>query len=330
MLESLGLTIVVTREYEHLVLALAAPGGRSTVTYFSLPHPNGLAASPAGTIAVASTRNPNAVYEFAPADGVLMPVCADFYPGGLYLHDLAYVGRRLHANAVGMNAVVRLDGGGAFTPVWWPKSIDRDGSPDFSRNYLQLNSIAPASSLSRSFFTASAAAPGRRRPGHLDFPVDGRGVVFSGATREPVATGLTRPHSARLRDGVVWVANSGYGEVGFVDSGRFEAVARLPGWTRGLCFVGTTAFVGVSRVIPRFRAYAPGLDVDRSRCGVFAIDVESGEPVASIEWPGGNQLFAIEALPARTTDGLPFRATARSSDAAARLFYDFSIGGKGV
>ena len=36
----------------------------------------------------------------------------------------------------------------------------------------------------------------------------------------------------------------------------------LPGWTRGLWFHGSTAFVGASRVIPRFSNYAPGFDVD--------------------------------------------------------------------
>ena len=47
--------------------------------------------------------------------------------------------------------------------------------------------------------------PSARRPGHLNFPVDGRGVIFSGRTRDVVATGLTRPHSARLHEGTITV-----------------------------------------------------------------------------------------------------------------------------
>jgi hypothetical protein len=122
----------------------------------------------------------------------------------------------------------------------------------------------------------------RRRPGHLNFPVDRRGVIFSGATREPIVEGLTRPHSARLRDGVIWIDNSGYGELGRVVDGTFEPVVRLPGWTRGLSFAGDIAFVGTSRVIPRFRRYAPGLDEARSECGIHAIDVHSGKIQGSL------------------------------------------------
>ncbi len=89
-------------------------------------------------------------------------------------------------------------------------------------------------------------------------------MIFSGATREPIARGLTRPHSARLYEHRIWVDNSGYGHVGYVDAGEFHSVAALPGWTRGLCFRNGIAFVGTSRILPRFSKYAPGLEVDSS------------------------------------------------------------------
>jgi len=38
------------------------------------------------------------------AEGVLIPLQSRFYPGALYIHDLALIGGRLHANAVGENA----------------------------------------------------------------------------------------------------------------------------------------------------------------------------------------------------------------------------------
>src|SRR5262249_51130660 len=152
------------------------------------------------------------------------------------------------------------------------RSIERkSGGPDFGRNHIQLNSIAAGATVRDSFFSASVAAPGRRRPGHLDFAVDGRGVIFSGRTREPICVGLTRPHSARLHRGRVWIDNSGYGEVGYADQGHFKAIARLPGWTRGLCFVRDVAFVGTSRVIPKFARYAPGVKASEAMCGVHAV-----------------------------------------------------------
>ena len=116
----------------------------------------------------------------------------------------------------------------------------------------------------------------------------------------------------------------GYGTVVACDDGGFADVARLPGWTRGLCRIGDHAVVGTSRIIPRFRQYAPGLDPDRCVCGLHMVEIATGRIVASLVWPAGNQIFAIEALPAGFADGLPFaapRQAAQSSAAERTLFY---------
>jgi uncharacterized protein (TIGR03032 family) len=339
LLDERAITLLVTREYEHLVMGFTVAGGSPLATFMRVPHPSGLVADRArGIVHLASTRNPNQIFAFAPVEGTharrngtaprppacpLVPLHARFYPGSLYLHDLALIGGVLHANAVGQNAIVRLAAGLSCEPIWWPRAIEVDGTPDFTRNYLQLNSIAAGPDLAGSYFTASSAAISARRPGHRNYPVDGRGVVFEGATREPIAGGLTRPHSARLRDGAIWLDNSGYGEVGVIADGRFEAVTRLQGWTRGLVFHDDVAFVGLSRVIPRFRQYAPGLAVERSSCGIVALEVESGAEIARITWPSGNQVFGIDWLPRATTHGFPFTARRRSSPAPERLFYSF-------
>ncbi len=346
VLAELGVTLLVTREYEHLVMAMRATGAGPEITYMPMPHPSGLAVdSSSGVVHVASTRNPNQVYDLTPVTGVvarsdvavrepegrpLVPVGSRFYPGSLYLHDLALVGGELLATAVGQNAVVRLGGGGKAERLWWPRSIEREGAPIFDRNVLQLNSIAAGPDLAGCYFSASAERPSARRPGHRNFPVDRRGVLFSGATREPLARGLTRPHSARLHRGRVWVDDSGYGELIAIDPerGDQETVARLPGWTRGLCFAGKVAIAGTSRVIPRFRQYAPGLEVETSECGLHAVDAESGRLLGSLIWPWGNQIFAVEPAPSGWTSGLPFNARGRRAGQREKeLFYAFATGG---
>lgn len=344
-----GITLLVTREYEHLVMAMAPAASRGgSVSYMRVPHPSGLAIDrQRNTVHLASTRNPNQVFDLQPVAGMLarkdarparwdrssaplVPVRSRFYPGCLYLHDLAMIGGALHANAVAHNAVIRFDAEGSYRHVWWPRCIERQGKPVLGCNYLQLNSIAAGDRLSTSYFSASADHMSRRRPGHLNFPVDRRGVIFSGATREPEIRGLTRPHSARLHRNAVWVANSGYGELGFGRDGKLEVAARLPGWTRGLCFCGNVAFVGTSRVIPKYRCYAPGVDVADSQCGVHAVDTVSGKVLGSILWPWGNQIFAIDWLPRKTTGG--FLATVKKVPDPRnmqRFFYAFSFQQKG-
>lgn len=335
-------TLLISREYEHLLIAATVVQGAPRLTHFRLPHPSGITVNRnSGVVHVASTRNPNQVYDFKAVDSVvdrpdvggtevglrpLIPARSAFYPGYLYMHDLAIVGTRLYANSVGQNAVVRLESDGRFTRAWWPRAIETEEGPYFDRNHLQLNSIAAGRTLRDSFFSASTDRMSRRRPGHKNFPVDRRGVIFSGETREVAVRGLTRPHSARLWEGRVWVDNSGYGQVGWGEDGRFRPAFDLPGWTRGLCFHGDLAFVGTSRVIPQFSQYAPGLSVDDSTCAVHALHLPTGRVLGSLHWPNGNQIFAIEWIPSRWSSGFPFgyRSRARAEREKA-LFYGFSM-----
>ncbi len=339
VLDRCGITLLVTREYEHLVMAMRATAQKGHLSFMVLPHPSGIAIDRERTVVhIASTRNPNQIYDLVPVTGFrdrfdcvpiksereLVPIRSRFLPGCLYLHDLSMIGIELFANAVGENAIIQVADDGRITRAWWPQCIENDGAPLFGRNYLQLNSIAAGADLQTSYFSASASRIPRWPPGHLKFPVNKTGVVFSGATREPVVRGLTRPHSARLNQGVLWVDNSGYGELGFANGGEFQPVARLPGWTRGLCFHGDVAFVGTSRVIPRFRCYAPGLDVDTSLCGVHAVEISTGKVLGSVTWPCGNQIFAIDWLRRDETRGFPWTISRRQPARIKRLFYAFS------
>lgn len=338
-LAACDVTLLVTREYEHLVMALNAGGARPVITYLPLPHPSGLTVDRArGIVHLASTRNPNQVIDLAPVTGLLprldvkveplrdrplVPVRSRFFPGCLYLHDMAMIGSELHAAAVGQNAVVRLGDGAGAERVWWPRCIETESGPLFGRNHIQLNSIAAGANLATSYFSASADRITARRPGQRNFPVDRRGVVFSGATREPIARGLTRPHSARLSGGKIWVDDSGYGGLSVVEGRRCLTVARLAGWTRGLCFCGSIAFVGTSRVLPRFRQYAPGLDADACVCGVHAVETASGNVLGSLVWPLGNQVFAVDWVPTPFASGFPFMAGRRASAREKKFFYAF-------
>ncbi len=336
VLAECGITLLVTREYENIVMAMQAT---DRISYLSLPHPSGLVVDRRRMVVhIASTRNPNQIFDLVPIAGMsdrldvlpsrteneLIPIRSRVFPGCLYVHDLAIISEHLYSNAVGENAVVRLDNDARVERVWWPKCIETKNGPIFGRNHIQLNSIAPGKELADSYFSASSSKVMRYRPGHLRFPVDKRGVLFSGATREPYAQGLTRPHSARLHHGTVWVGNSGYGELGFAEAGWFQPFVKLPGWTRGLAFHGDIAFVGTSRVIPRFKCYAPGLSVDTSICAVHAVDMRTATIRGSLSWKWGNQIFAIDWLPRDVTSGFPWLVDRKRPTRIKRLFYAFN------
>jgi uncharacterized protein (TIGR03032 family) len=110
------------------------------------------------------------------------------------------------------------------------------------------------------------------------------------------------PHSPRWHHGRLWVLNSGAGGIGTVDlaSGRYEEVAQLPGFTRGLSFYGPLAFVGLSQV--RESAVFSGIPlVDRLKdrnCGVWVVDLRTGDTVAFVRFEEAVQeIFAVEVLP---------------------------------
>src|SRR5439155_22931970 len=101
-----------------------------------------------------------------------------------------------------------------------------------------------------------------------------------------IARGLSMPHSPRWYSGRLWVLESGAGSLSVVDeaTGQLSHVALLPGFTRGLDFVGPYAFVGLSQV--RESAVFSGipitdrLPVEERGCGLSVVDVRSGETVS--------------------------------------------------
>jgi hypothetical protein len=84
-------------------------------------------------------------------------------------------------------------------------------------------------------------------------------------------------------------------------------------------------FVSTSRVLERFRNYAPGLDVATSRCAVHALDARSGALLGRLEWPAGDQVFALDWVDAAFSTGLPYRYAKGARDDASPIFYLFDV-----
>jgi uncharacterized protein (TIGR03032 family) len=133
------------------------------------------------------------------------------------------------------------------------------------------------------------------------------------ATGEAITRGLSMPHPPRWYNGRLWVCESGAGTLGFIDpnSGPYEPIIALPGFTRGLDFAGgyppdgrALAFVGLSQV--RESAVFSGipnterLDARERSCGVSVIDLVSGRMVGLLRFESAVQeTFAVTVLPGR-------------------------------
>jgi uncharacterized protein (TIGR03032 family) len=135
------------------------------------------------------------------------------------------------------------------------------------------------------------------------------GVVIDVDSGEVLARGLSMPHSPRWYSGRLWVCESGAGTFGYVDmsTGKYEAIAETPGFTRGVEFAGPFAFVGLSQV--RESAVFSGIAItDRlaaheRTCGVCVIDLRSGQVVGLLRFETAVQeVFAVTVLGRRFPD----------------------------
>jgi uncharacterized protein (TIGR03032 family) len=120
-----------------------------------------------------------------------------------------------------------------------------------------------------------------------------------------VLRGLSMPHSPRWHNGRLWLHNSGTGEFGWVDlsAGRFEPICFLPGYLRGLDFVGDFAVVGLSK--PRRNKEFNGLELEERlaakkavpHCAVVVVDLRSGDAVHWLRMDGAvEELYDVAIL----------------------------------
>lgn len=130
------------------------------------------------------------------------------------------------------------------------------------------------------------------------------GVIVEIATNRIVTEGLSMPHSPRWHDGRLWVLQSGLGTLSTVDvaTGAVTQVAELPGFTRGLAFIGRYALVGLSQVRESVFSGLPITSkADERNCGVWVVDTQTGAIVGLLRFRGAVQeIFDVQVLPGAT------------------------------
>jgi uncharacterized protein (TIGR03032 family) len=127
------------------------------------------------------------------------------------------------------------------------------------------------------------------------------GILMEVPSGAILLRGLSMPHSPRWHLGQLWLLESGTGSIGTVDlsAGRYEPIAEVPGFTRGLDFYGNLAFIGLSQV--RESAVFSGIPLTERlterTCGVWVVDVVTGRTVAFLKFEDAVQeIFAVQVL----------------------------------
>lgn len=303
LLRRLNCSLAVTT-YQAGKLVLVRPEGDGLNTHYrTFDRPMGMAVA-GGRLAVGCGIQ---VWEFASVPAVAAKVepagsCDGCYlprrshvTGDIDIHEMAFAadGQLWFVNTR-FSCLCTLDPTCSFVPRWRPPWVSGLAPED----RCHLNGLCLVDGRPK-YVTALGTADTKQgwRPTRAR-----GGVLVDVPTNRAVVGGLSMPHSPRVYGGRLWLLESGDGSLGWVDpaAGAYHKLAEVPGFTRGLGFAGRVGFVGLSQV--RESATFAGLPLtDRLTdrvCGVYAVDLDSGDILAFLHFTGGvREVFAVQVLP---------------------------------
>ena len=320
VLKQLGISVLVTTYQAGKLVLLRADGDKVNTHFRDLARPMGLAAD-STRLAVGAAQEIRQYRNMAPVSRRLEPTGrhdACYLPrsvhvtGDIDIHEMAWTSPKPSVPGGGwqgdgelwfvntrFSCLCTLNGVHSFVPRWRPPFITALAPED--RCHLNGLGLAPDDhgQLAVRYVTALAATDTPQ--GWRAHKKDG-GIVMEVPSGAVLARGLSMPHSPRWVRDRLWLLESGKGGLGVLNlsSGRYECLAELPGFTRGLDFYEHLAFVGLSQV--RESAVFSGIPIaERAlaerNCGVWVVDVRSGQTVAFLRFEDAVQeVFAVQVL----------------------------------
>jgi uncharacterized protein (TIGR03032 family) len=215
------------------------------------------------------------------------------YTGDISIHDLAWGGQELWIVNTRFSCLCTLSNNYNFLPQWQPEFISAIAPED----RCHLNGMAMVNGMPK-----YVTVLGRTNiPGGWREEKSHGGCILEVPSSKVITEGLSMPHSPRLARGVLWVLNSGKGELITVDpnSGKQEVILELPGYTRGLVIVGKYAFVGLSKI--RETAIFGNLPIgdrfDDLKCGIAVVDLQAREMISCLEFKSGvDEIFDLQTV----------------------------------
>ena len=304
LLEALGTSLVVSTYQAGKLVLVRNDEGQLNTHFCGFASPMGLAYEPQTRAMAVGTRHqvwtfrdhPRVTDKLDPPgkhDAVFLPRDIHF-SGDIRIHEIGWIGGEIWAVNTRFSCLCTFDRDSSFVPRWRPPFITAYAAED--RCHLNGMAIQDGRVRLVTFLAQTDTAGGWR-----DHKNSG-GCLWDVVGDRLLVSGLCMPHSPRYHDGRVWILESGIGAISTLDesTGKLVEVARLPGFTRGLSFVGPYAFVGLSQI--RESAIFGGIPIAENSqercCGVWVVDTRSGATVAFIRFEGVVQeIFAVEALP---------------------------------
>jgi uncharacterized protein (TIGR03032 family) len=303
LLGELGCSLLITAYQAGKLIVARNDGGVLNTHFRTFPKPMGLAADRRG-FALGSAREVQQYVNMPAVTRKLDPP---------EKHDACYLPRNRHVtgdidihemdwDAEGalwcvntrFSCLCTLDQPNSFVPRWRPAFVSALTPED----RCHLNGLGMRDGRPR-YVTALGESDSVQ--GWRERKANG-GVLIDLESGETLCRGLSMPHSPRWYGDRLWVLESGNGSLATVDlgTGRLETLAQVPGFTRGLDFLGPFAFIGLSQV--RESALFSGIPLterlQERTCGVWVVDIRNTRVVAFLRFEAAVQeIFAVKVLP---------------------------------
>ncbi|MDN5923392.1 MAG: TIGR03032 family protein, partial [Xanthomonadales bacterium] len=304
LLRQLGVSLAVST-YQAGQMILLRDQGESLNTHFQpMSKPMGMSLH-GGSLVIGTDCQVRTFYNMtavAPKleprgrhDAALMPR-RSHVTGDIDIHEMGFAGDELWLVNTKMSCLCTLAEEHSVVPRWRPPFVSEYDLTDRCHlNGLAIRDGEPT--------YVSALGETDTPGGWRDNKASG-GLLMRISDEQVLARGLSMPHSPRWYDNKLWYLESGAGQLCTLDpdSGTKDVIIELPGFTRGLDFVGRYAFIGLSQV--RETAVFAGLPlterVSDRQCGVWVVDVLKRQIVAFASFTGKVQeIFAVSVLPWR-------------------------------
>ncbi|HEY1683521.1 MAG TPA: TIGR03032 family protein [Tepidisphaeraceae bacterium] len=301
LLRSLNISLAVTTYQAQRLLAFSPQEtGKLFMLMRVFERPTGLAI---GENQMAMCAN-NAIWLFVPAgelrdlEGNLQPydLCLTphkaYITGDISAHEMAFIHGQLHIVNTRFSCLCTLDEKYSFRPIWRPPFVT-DLMPE---DRCHLNGMAIDSSGIR-YLTALGES--NSKDGWRPNKASG-GILMRYPDGQIIARNLSMPHSPRLRNGQLFLLDSGRGELVTINpaNGEKQTIAKFPGFLRGLAFHGDYAFVGVCKI--REKRTFGNLPIesmyDKFECAIHAVNLRDGSHSFIQFTRGIEELFDIQIL----------------------------------
>jgi uncharacterized protein (TIGR03032 family) len=237
-------------------------------------------------LAIAYPTKPN-VY-----DSIWLPR-ATYYTGQVDVHDLHFGTAGLWAVNTSFSCLCTIDAEYSFIPKWKPSFI----SELVSEDRCHLNGLAMQNGEP---IFATALGTGNEFQSWRNNITKG-GAVFHVPSGEIIARDLAMPHSPRIYENELFLLLSAKEELICLDinTGKYETIAKIPGFVRGMAQVEDYVFITTSRLRKNSTTFKElSLSKSADVAGITVVHLPSGAIVAQFTYlTTVDEIYDIQILP---------------------------------